>query len=288
MRDDRIDVSVILPTFNRRGLLYASFFMLLKQNPSNVTYEILILDSGNDDTPQLFGKAAKQTHCSVRYIQIQKGCNRSLIRNEGAKNARGGLLIFLDNDILVPHDFIEKHFKAHQNSDNLVALNKRKSLTGFYPHKIGYGLISKHFNLFEDLPYYNDVREPFILQKEKLQSIHDNWSFLFSHSFSILKKNFISLGGFNILFGENWGHEDVELGVRAQKSNYEINFIQDLDVYHVPHRSTNASLGSNLNISNSDIFLKLQPFYNIEIYLFYNQKYLELIHILNNVKIKCV
>ena len=56
-------ISVIIPTFNRAQYLYATFICLCNQKVAeNVNYEIIVVDSGDDETDkivQLFQNAKK-------------------------------------------------------------------------------------------------------------------------------------------------------------------------------------------------------------------------------------
>lgn len=78
-------ISVVIPTFNRTQYLYATLICLFNQKVAeNVNYEIIVVDSGDDETDkivQLFQNAKK---VPIIYKKIKKCRNRSLVRNTGA------------------------------------------------------------------------------------------------------------------------------------------------------------------------------------------------------------
>src|SRR5574344_1969925 len=111
-------VSVIIPTFNRLGYLYATLVCLLHQNTENLCdYEIVIIDSGNDGTEKIIEYIKQTTKINVIYRKIKNCTNRSLLRNTGVKLANYEILVFLDNDMLTPPDFIQRHYTSHKEKE---------------------------------------------------------------------------------------------------------------------------------------------------------------------------
>jgi len=85
-------ISVIIPTYNRRGFLESAIDSVLAQ--SFCGYELIVVDDGStDDTPALirgYGSA-------LIYIK-QDNRGPSAARNRGIKASRGALIAFLDSD----------------------------------------------------------------------------------------------------------------------------------------------------------------------------------------------
>jgi len=92
------DVSVIIPTFHREKLVVAAVESALLQRSDGVSVEVIVLD----DSPS--GSASKAVEAigdaDVRYVRrtVPSGGRPALVRNEGARLARGGFLHFLDDD----------------------------------------------------------------------------------------------------------------------------------------------------------------------------------------------
>jgi glycosyltransferase involved in cell wall biosynthesis len=85
-------VSVVIPTYNRAGLVVRALESALAQSLPGA--EVIVVDDGStDDTPAQIGALGT----SVRYVRQQnQGCARA--RNVGAAMATGEWIAFLDSD----------------------------------------------------------------------------------------------------------------------------------------------------------------------------------------------
>ncbi|MDR1072270.1 MAG: glycosyltransferase family 2 protein [Treponema sp.] len=139
-------VSVIIPTYNRAAYLQPTLMCLLHQKLiQGVSYEIIIVDSGSDVTGVLAANFQKAYPGVIKYKKIETSQNRSLLRNSGAELAEGEVLIFVDNDMMVPPEFIETHYNAHKETGNLVLLGKRLALMEFVVSQFSYNLAEQLF-----------------------------------------------------------------------------------------------------------------------------------------------
>jgi GT2 family glycosyltransferase len=75
-------------------------------------YEVIVVDDGSgDQTPHVVGAFAGADR-EVRYLpQANSGVAKA--RNTGAAAATGELLLFLDDDLIVPADHIDRHLAIH-------------------------------------------------------------------------------------------------------------------------------------------------------------------------------
>lgn len=95
-------VSVILPTFNRSGLITSSLESLLNQ--SYPIAEIVVVDDGSsDDTEAVVAKFGNR----VRYIRRENGGKNAAI-NTGLRHVTGELIWIMDDDDLAPADALER------------------------------------------------------------------------------------------------------------------------------------------------------------------------------------
>ena len=110
-------ISVIIPTFNRVKFLYSTLICLCNQKTEEaLKYEIIIIDSGDDETESVVHMFQNNSTISIIYKKIQNCSNRSLLRNIGANISEYSILCFLDNDILVPPAFISTAFDVLVNN----------------------------------------------------------------------------------------------------------------------------------------------------------------------------
>ncbi|HRG87623.1 MAG TPA: glycosyltransferase [Chitinophagales bacterium] len=85
--------SVIIPTYNRAGLLPKAINSVLAQTFSD--WELLIIDDGSKDNTREI--VTHYTDLRIKYI-YQDNAERSAARNNGIANANGTYLCFLDSD----------------------------------------------------------------------------------------------------------------------------------------------------------------------------------------------
>lgn len=107
MRNDQNNqpvISIVIPTLNEEKPLSSLFDCLEKQTRRD--FEIIVADAGSDDNT---GKIAEQ-----RGALITEGGLPGVGRNRGARQARGEYLLFLDADVQIGEDFLEKGLSEMQ------------------------------------------------------------------------------------------------------------------------------------------------------------------------------
>tara|TARA_B100000287_G_scaffold164129_1_gene154799 strand:+ start:117 stop:944 length:828 start_codon:yes stop_codon:yes gene_type:complete len=87
-----MNISVIIPTFNRKETLKRAIQSVLMQ--SYTPYEIIVIDDGSDDGTKEW---LKDNYPNVKYI-YQMNSGVSSARNKGIKFARGDWIALLDSD----------------------------------------------------------------------------------------------------------------------------------------------------------------------------------------------
>ncbi|MFH1656410.1 MAG: glycosyltransferase [Candidatus Nealsonbacteria bacterium] len=94
-------LSIIIPTLNEEKQVPLLLESIKKQNFND--YEIIVADANSKDKTI---SIVKKYNC-----KITAGGLPSKGRNNGAKIAKGDLLLFLDADVILPKDFIKKTLK---------------------------------------------------------------------------------------------------------------------------------------------------------------------------------
>lgn len=269
-------VSVIIPTFNRSSYLYSTLLLLFNQQTDGILqYEILIIDSGSDDTDKIVNFFNSQRPGIITYRRIKNSRNRSLLRNAGATLSQYNVLIFLDNDILVPPNFIRSHYNRQKEAEHLVLLGRRRSLTSFSIRDISKEALCTDFSLLEKLPWYEDERmyKPF---NEQL------WRYTFSHSISLHADDFFRAGKFNVRFGEHWGFEDLELGFNLMNVGCNFEFLKEPCTYHQPHFNQ-SNIEQHEQRPNQQLFVRLHNCFAAELYISLYPQFDTLYSVLKNI-----
>ena len=113
IEEPNIKVSAIIPTFNKAHYLDRTLASYESQTCCN--FELVITDDGSTDaTRDVLASYDDALPLSVRHTA---NTGRSLARNNALDRARGRLLIFSDDDMIVPPGFIEGHLRYHQSTD---------------------------------------------------------------------------------------------------------------------------------------------------------------------------
>ena len=114
--------SIIVPTYNRRGLLLQAVESCLSQTWKNI--EIVIVDDGSSDGTNTTISQMLDNQWSTRQISYirQKNQGASAARNQGLKVARGKYVQFLDSDDLLMSTKIAKQVREMEKPENAAAV----------------------------------------------------------------------------------------------------------------------------------------------------------------------
>lgn len=109
-------VSVILPTFNRAGVLSRAIDSVLDQTYKNI--ELIIVDDGSTDNTGNFLKKYDNKLCYIH--QSNRGV--SAARNTGIRQAKGRFIAFIDSDDKWMPSKLEEQlrFFSDHNADNIA------------------------------------------------------------------------------------------------------------------------------------------------------------------------
>lgn len=106
-RSDIPTVSIILCTRNRAEHLRATLDSLAEvQIPLAWEVELLLVDNGSSDHTQRVIERAEFPHVVVRSLKEPRR-GLSLARNKAVEEARGEVLLFTDDDVRVPENWVE-------------------------------------------------------------------------------------------------------------------------------------------------------------------------------------
>lgn len=187
-------ISVVIPTHNRADALAQTLSNLAKQQ-LNQPWEVIVVDNRcTDGTVDLVNTL--DFPVSLRLVSEQTP-GAAAARNAGAAQARGQYLVFIDNDILVEHNFLQRHLDALQNHSGGWIVGQIVNLPE--QETTPFGRFRK--SLFPLISPQESIRETDTITTANL---------------SLPKADFEALGGFDEGFFVASG-EDRELMLRARK-----------------------------------------------------------------------
>ena len=100
-------VSVVIPAYNSAKFIGATLDSVLAQTFSN--YEILVINDGSPDTPQL-ERALDSFRNRITYVRQENG-GPACARNRAISQAKGIYIAFLDSDDIWMPDYLAKQVK---------------------------------------------------------------------------------------------------------------------------------------------------------------------------------
>jgi GT2 family glycosyltransferase len=207
-----IDISVVVPTHNRRESVLHTLAALARQDyPADRFEAVVAVDGGSDDTRSALSSA--RFPFPVRAATFETSRGAAAARNLGARAARGRLLLFLDDDIEAAPALLRAHAAAHEQGVQLSVGYLRTTS----PHRIDFFQIK--------------LRSWWEAMFATMRSAGHRYDFrdVLTGNCAIDADLFTRIGGFDERFR---CHEDYELGVRALAADADVRFVEEAIATH--------------------------------------------------------
>lgn len=112
-------VSIIIPTYNRRDKLFETLMSIAQQTFPIDKYEVIVVDDGStDDTAKIIEESFPFT---LRYFW-QSNQGDAAARNFGVEQSKADLLVFLDDDILIDHNYLAVLVSEQTYEENKIVI----------------------------------------------------------------------------------------------------------------------------------------------------------------------
>lgn len=208
--------TVIIPTYNRPGRL-ARLVACLAEQEGDALAEVLVCDDGSStDTTGAIAQYRERVPGLRVLWQPDLGFRAGQARNMGIREARGQVLVFLDDDLLLPRDFVATHVAAHVGRVN--GSPDRRVVCGFR-HRTE-GAVEGSPSLETIRAGFPDDRVVHLGPEGAGIAAHPHpWFFVYSCNLSV--PNDPETVWFNDSF-VGWGMEDIELGYRLVRAGYQV------------------------------------------------------------------
>lgn len=260
-----IKLSVIIPTYDNADYLLNCVRHLLKQTLPRQQYEILVVDDGtpNKDFTELesflapiaekvnfkYFYAPKKIRPNADFGQFRAG----LCRNFGVTQAQGSILSFLDSDMIVPENYLEKVISRMETTDMLQ----------FVRHHIR-PASSDRFTNYNEVPakklFVEESRywKPFF-DCHSWMDMPDFWKYTCTYSLSMRKENFEKWGGFRKTY-VSYGFEDTDFGYRAAQTGARFH-LETTPLYHLTPFADKARYRHSMLYKHRLLKLTAKTFY---------------------------
>lgn len=204
-------VSIIIPMYNASDFIENCLSSISKQTTKN--FEVILVDDCSiDDTLQ---KAKKYP---FKIIRLKESGGPARARNCGVKNASGNIFVFVDADIVLAPDSIEKITSRISEPDT-------DAISGLFS---------------EDIPqtnFFSQFQNLFLIYR--YSKLPESITTTFSYFCAIKRDVFEAVGGYN---EKMIAYEDIEMGHRLTRKGYRLKFGPDLKVTHLKYLSHSGLL----------------------------------------------
>lgn len=246
------EFSVVIIAYNNIHELNVTLSSLNNLHYPRSNFEVIVVDDGS--YPPLHPSLQIEFNFSIKfsYIPRTNTSSRSKARNKGASIAINKYLIFIDGDQYVNPELLSRYNQAIKENDNIDAfLGTRIDLTEWQTTHL---LENKNYEqLIKITRSQYDIRHLVkVSYGINFPKTYGVWILFWSHNFLIKKDVFIAIEGFdeNFIY---WGCEDVELGYKLSKNNFNFDFIEN-HVFHLYEPNKFTSLKYFQSLQNLQYF----------------------------------
>jgi glycosyltransferase involved in cell wall biosynthesis len=207
------EVSVVIPSYDGSARLRRLLSQLARQNLPKDAFEVVVVDDGSPR--ELADQLDPADYPFDLRVVRQENAGAAAARHRGAMNARGGTLVFVDDDMEVPEEFLASHAAYHAGDDRCVVLGRMHGSRG------AQGLMARwyQFHLDKKAALFAARRLPI------------RGTFMFGGNVSMRRADYLASGGFEAKLRR--GH-DVELGLRLEKMGLRFEFSERAWSRHSP------------------------------------------------------
>jgi len=104
--------SVIVPTHNRAAYLKDAVISVCQQTLAAERYEVIVVDNGSTDEAHEVVELVTDQYPIARYIR-ESSIGLHQARHAGARVAQGEILVYIDDDVIVPAGWLEAMLKPY-------------------------------------------------------------------------------------------------------------------------------------------------------------------------------
>jgi peptidoglycan/xylan/chitin deacetylase (PgdA/CDA1 family)/GT2 family glycosyltransferase len=199
-----IELSVVIPTFNRADQLARCLDALAAQSAPATSFEVVVVDDGSTDaTPALL-----RSHSAPFVLRVERQANsgQPAALNRGIEVASAPICLFLDDDIVATPALVTEHLRAQRDAGGAIGLGALclclESSGGLARYFAGWW--TEHYARLDDG-----------------MKIPDFWD-CYSGNLSVPTQALRAVGGFDAGLGRSF---DVELAYRLVSNGSEIVYV---------------------------------------------------------------
>lgn len=243
-------LSIIITNWNTKEFVCGALQSIL-DHPPRVSYEVIVVDNASEDgSPAMIA----QSFPSVRLIRNNQNEGYARGNNQGAAAAKGGTLLLLGSDVVIPDESLQKMFDYFSSRSDVGAVSCRllnpdrtvQQSCRRFPTLTDAMLT--YLSLHELAPSYN-IRD---FDFHRTQEVDQPAATCLMVRKSIVEKIGLFDERYTILYN------DVDLCQRIRDAGWKIMYFAEAEIIHHGSRSTNRATPA----------VRLEMYRNILVYYF--------------------
>ncbi len=229
-----LEISVVIPTFNRQASLQRVVEALTRQSLSPDKFEVIVVSDGSTDGTDQYLRAAQCNFALEVETQLNQG--PAVARNRGVAIAAAPLVLYLDDDVMPSQGLLECHINAHDRLGRGHVV-------------IGTMSTPEHFEMSPWVKW-----EQRMLYKQYDAMAAGEWSAtarqFYTGNASVERCEVVAAGGFDPGFRRG---EDVELAYRLADRGLKFSFEPTAVGFHFAERSFASWLANASDYGRNDV-----------------------------------
>ncbi|HTF88388.1 MAG TPA: glycosyltransferase [Planctomycetota bacterium] len=198
-------ISVVVPAFNQAAYLTRCLDALAG---SSVEHELIVVDDSSSEAAAI----SVMQRAGAGYLRLEKNSGPAVARNAGARKARGEIVVFIDSDVVVRADTLEKLARVFTDEPAVDACfgsyDERPDATS---------VVSTYRNLLHHYVHQTGPRDA---------------TTFWAGCGAIRREVFVDIGGYDERFARP-SIEDIELGMRLCAAGHTIRLAPQIQVKHL-------------------------------------------------------
>jgi len=233
-------VSIIILTFNNIRYTHQCLDSVLKN--TDIPYELIVVDNDSQDGTKGFLKRLKNVTVifNEKNIGFGQGCN------QGAEEAKGKYILFLNNDTIVTRGWLKNMVATIENIKDCGAVGAKILFFNGLLQEAG-TTIYRDGNCYphglEAYPYKNEYS--YLREVDHCAAV----------CLLVNKKLFLQIGGFDKKYYPAY-YEDVDLSMEIRERGYRIYYQPNTIIYHYKSLSLTGERVEHLIRRNTALFKK--------------------------------
>lgn len=231
-------LSVVTPTYNRVSALRKLLLALAQQTVDPGAFEVLVISDGSTDGTDECCRTLDAPY-TLRYFE-QDHLGPAAARNLGVREARGDIILFLDDDIVPDTGLVAAHLRVHEQDPTAVAMG-----TMLPPRDVC-------------LQPWVDWEEEQLLQQYSAM-LRGTWKptprQFYTGNASVARAAVLAAGAFDEHFKRA---EDIELAYRMGDQGATFYFLPEAQGWHYAQRSFKSWLTIPNAYGHADVLMARQ------------------------------